>query len=169
MKIREVTMNNRKNEFFLTNPAGHEFSFPYQKANPQPNSNNRVQKVYVDKELGSEAFTYVLKSGVEGSIHIDQVLEYNEDPEYFTRILIYKLTLEAQKQVDASGLSRRQIAKRLKTSVPQLYRLLDPVNTSKSMKQLIALLHTMNCDVDLVFKQRVKDKPGKRASRKAVA
>jgi hypothetical protein len=53
-----------------------------------------------------------------------------------------------------SALSRRQLAKRLKTSVPQLYRLLDPANTNKSMKQLVALLHVLDCDVDLVINER---------------
>jgi len=43
----------------------------------------------------------------------------------------------------------RQIAKRLKPSVPQLYRLLDSANTRKSMSQLLALLHVLDCDVDL--------------------
>ncbi len=33
---------------------------------------------YVDRELANEAFSYVLESGAEGSIHLDQVLEYNE-------------------------------------------------------------------------------------------
>ena len=40
------------------------------------------------------------------------------------------------------------------TSVPQLYRLLDPANHRKSMRQLISLLHVLNCDVDLVVKER---------------
>lgn len=151
MKIRSVTTNNRKNEFVIVNRGGQEFPFPYLKAEPQPSTDNRIQDVYVDKELGNEAITYVLESGSEGTIHIDQVLEYNEDPEYFADLLTYKLTLEAKKQVESSGLSRRQIAKRLKTSVPQLYRLLDPTNTRKSMKQLVSLLHIMNCDVDLVI------------------
>ena len=69
-------------------------------------------------------------------------------------LLTYKLTLEAQEGIEGSGLSMRQIAKRLKTSVPQLYRLLDPVNTRKSMSQLVALLHVLNCDVDLVVKKK---------------
>ncbi len=154
MKIRNVTTNNRKNEFSITNRSGQEYSYPYQKADPQPDASNRIQEVYIDKELGNEAITYVLESGIEGSIHIDQILEYNEDPDYFADLLTYKLTLEARKQVNASELSRRQLARRLKTSVPQLYRLLDPANTSKSMKQLITLLHILNCDVDLVIKER---------------
>ena len=89
-----------------------------------------------------------------GSIHIEQVIEYKEDPKYLADLLTYKLSLEARKCIESSELSRRQVAKRLKTSVPQLYRLLDPANTRKSMKQLVALLHILDCDVDLVVKKR---------------
>jgi predicted XRE-type DNA-binding protein len=113
-----------------------------------------IEQLFVDKELGNEAFTYVLASGKEGSIHIEQVLEYNEDPEYLADLLTYKLSIEAMKSIESSSLSRRQIAKRLNTSVPQLYRLLDPANTSKSMKQLVALLHILDRDVELVVKEK---------------
>ncbi len=87
-------------------------------------------------------------------MHIDQVLEYNEDPKYLADLLTYKLSLEAQRGIESSGLSRRQVAKRLKTSLPQLYRLLDPTNTNKSMNQLVALLHILNRDVDIVIKRK---------------
>jgi hypothetical protein len=82
------------------------------------------------------------------------VLEYNEDPEYLAYILTYKLSIEAMKGLESSSFSRRQIARRLNTSVPQLYRLLDPANTSKSMKQLVALLHILDRDVELVVKKK---------------
>jgi hypothetical protein len=154
MKIRTVTSNNRKNEFSVITRSGVEYSFPYSKAEPRPSSGDRVEKVFVDRELGNEAFTFILASGEEGYVHIEQVLEYNEDPKYLADLLTYKLSLEAQKLMESSELSRRQVAKRLNTSVPQLYRLLDPANTRKSMKQLVALLHILNCDVDLVVKKR---------------
>ncbi len=154
MKIRSVASNNRKNEFSIVTRSGVEYSFPYSKLEPRPSTDDRIEKVFVDKELGNEAFTYVLESGKEGCVHIEQVLEYNEDPKYLADLLTYKLSLEAQKLMESSELSRRQVAKRLKTSVPQLYRLLDPANTRKSMKQLVALLHILNCDVDLVVKKR---------------
>jgi hypothetical protein len=51
--------------------------------------------------------------------------------------------------------SRRELARRLKTSVPQLYWLLDPTNAKKSLSQLVALLHLLDCDVQLVVKERV--------------
>ena len=154
MKIRSVTSNNRKSEFSVINRSGVEYPFPYSEADPRPNVDNRIGEVFVDKELGNEAFTYILESGEEGSIHIERVLEYNEDPNYLADLLTYKLSLEAQKRIENSKLSRRQVANRLKTSVPQLYRLLDPANTRKSMKQLVALLHILNCDVDLVVRKR---------------
>ncbi len=154
MKIRSVTSNNRRNEFSVITRSGATYLFPYAEADPQPRSDDRIEEVFVDKELGNEAITYVLESGEEGSVHIDQFLEYNEDPKYLAELLTYKLSLEARRGIKSSGLSRRQIARRLKTSVPQLYRLLDPANTRKSMNQLVALLHILNCDVDLVVKKR---------------
>ena len=150
MKIRSVDLNNRKKEFAVLTSAGTSFTFPYARAIPRPYTDSRIEKVFVDKELANEAITYVLESGEEGSIHIEQILEYNRDPGYLADILTYKLTLEARRGVENSGLSRRQIAKRLNTSVPQLYRLLDTTNTRKSMNQLVSLLHILNCSVDLV-------------------
>ncbi len=154
MKIHSVTSNNRRNEFTVVTRSGATYTFPYSEADPCPDSDDRIAEIFVDRELGSEAFTYILESGAEGSIHIEHILEYDEDPKYLAELLTYRLTLEAQKGIEGSGLSMRQIAKRLKTSVPQVYRLLDPVNTRKSMSQLVALLHVLNCDVDLIVKKK---------------
>jgi hypothetical protein len=154
MKIRSVKENSRKQEFSVVTFGGKSFSFPYSKTKPRPTAKNRVAEVFVDKELGKEAFTYILESGKEGSVHIDHVLEYNEDPKYLADLLTYKMSVEAKRGIEESSLSRRQLAHRLKTSVPQLYRLLDPENTSKSMSQLVALLHLLDRDVDVVIKKK---------------
>jgi DNA-binding TFAR19-related protein (PDSD5 family) len=154
MKLRSILANNHKKEFLVTSSAGREYSFPYARTEPKPSLRAPVSDVYVDHELGREAFTYILRSGDQGTVHFEQVLEYNEDPEYLADLLAYQLSLEAQRRLDASKLSRRQVARRLNTSVPQLYRLLDTANTTKSLKQLVALLHVLGCDVDLVVKKK---------------
>jgi hypothetical protein len=156
VKIRKIEANNRKGEFRIITYSGNAYVFPYVKAEPQPDSADKVADAYVDRELANEAFTYVLESGDEGSIHLDQVLEYNEDPTYLRNLLIYQLTVEARQRVEQSGLSRRELARRLKTSVPQLYRLLDTTNTRKSMNQLVCLLQILDCSIELV----VTDKEG---------
>jgi len=153
MKISRVSINNRRKEFEIFTRSGVSYTYPYGQADPKPDKPNRIKEVFVDKELSSEAVSYILNSGDEGSIHVEQILEYNEDPNYMAELMTYKLTLEARKGIKTCGLSRRQVAKRLKTSVPQLYRLLDPANSSKSINQLIALLHVLNCEVNLVVKQ----------------
>ena len=152
MKISRAAVNNRKAQLEVTTRSGRTFSIPYAKLAPRPTTTNRIRQVYVDKELASEAITYVLESGDEGSVHIDDVLEYNEDPAYLAEILVHRLTVEARRRLEASGLSRREVARRLGTSVPQLYRLLDPANTRKSLGQLISLLHLLDCDVELVVR-----------------
>jgi predicted XRE-type DNA-binding protein len=150
MKICSVSINNRRKEFSIVTRSGAAYSYPYAKADPQPEPGNRIEEVFVDKELSNEAITYILDSGDDGSIHVEQILEYNEEPNYMAELLTYKLTLETRKRIETCGLSRRQVAKRLKTSVPQLYRLLDPANSKKSINQLVTLLHVLNCKIDLV-------------------
>ena len=151
MKIREVEADNRKGEFRVHTDSGDSYVFPYGKAEPPPGSADKVADAYVDRELANEAYTYVLESGDEGSVHLDQVLAYNEEPTYVRDLLIYQLTVEAVKRVDDSGLSRRELARRLGTSVPQLYRLLNTTNTRKSINQLVALLQILDCRVDLIL------------------
>ena len=112
--------------------------------------------MYVDPELGREGFTYRLASGAEGSVHLDSVLEYNEDPSYMAELTLYRLTLEAKKRFESSGLSAREVARLLGTSPTQLYRLLDPTNYGKSLKQLVALLYLLGAEVELEVKNRTQ-------------
>ncbi len=108
----------------------------------------------MDSELGREGFVFVLESGKEGVVHIEQVLEYNQDPTCLRDALLYRLTIEAQRRVEASALSKREIIRRLGTSATQFYRLIDSTNYRKSVDQLLTLLHVLDCDVDLVVRTK---------------
>lgn len=162
MKIKRVSVNNRKKAFELDIDGKH-LVFPYANLRLKPDTNNRVADAKVDSELGKEAFTYKLENGDEDSIHVDQVLEYNKDPNYLRDMLLYKLTIETQKRLKASNLSHREIVRRLGTSASQFYRLLDQTNYKKSIDQMLSLLSILNCDVDIVVKQ---DKSNKYQRRK---
>ena len=153
MKIQAVHFNNRKKAFEVR-MRNRVFVYPYARMERAPQPGDMVREAYVDAELGREGFSYVLDSGLEGTIHAEQVLDYNEDPDYLRQALLYKLTVEAQKRLEASSLSKREIIRRLGTSATQFYRLLDQTNTRKSIGQLLSLLHILDCDVDLVVKKR---------------
>ena len=154
MKIRTVAVNNRKAQIELTTRSGNVYPVPFSRLDPQPTPDNRIRDAYVDPEMAREAITYVLDSGAEGAVDIEQALEYNQDPAYLSEVLVHQLTAESLRRVDSSGLSRRELARRLKTSIPQLYRLLDPTNTKKNISQLVSLLHILECDVQLVVKHK---------------
>ena len=160
MKIHSVTHNNRR-KAFQVKTSKKTFEFPYSKVDPQPSASDPISRLSVDRELGREGFTYVLASGKEGTVHSEQVLEYNQDPNYLRDALLYKLTIEAQKRVTASPLSKREMIRRLGTSATQFYRLLDQKNYRKSVDQLLSLLHVLDCDVDLLV--RTKTSPGRAA------
>ena len=152
MKIRRVNLNNRKRQLEFETYSNRCLPIPYSRLDPRPDRGNPIHQAFVDRELGREAVTYVLESGAKGSIHIEQVLDYNEDPAYLGELLLYKLTREALARIEGCGLSRREISRRLGTSAPQLYRLLDPTNTRKSLNQLVSLLQILGCDVDFVVR-----------------
>ena len=153
MKIQAVAYNNRKRAFEVK-AARKTLQFPYGKVDPHPSATDPITRVFVDQELGREGFTYVLESGKEGTVHSEQVLEYNQDPNYLRDVMVYKLTIEAQKRVNASPLSKREMIRRLGTSATQFYRLLDQTNYSKSVDQLLTLLHVLDCDVDLLVREK---------------
>ena len=153
MKIRSVKHNNRKKAFEVK-AGGKSFVFPYWKADPQPTTEDPVRRVSLDKEIAHEGFTYLLESGRPGTVHVEQVLEYNQDPTHLRDLLLYKLTIEAQKRVATSPLSKREIIRRLGTSATQFYRLLDQTNYRKSVDKLLALLQVLDCDVDLVVRTK---------------
>jgi hypothetical protein len=153
VKIQSVHFNNRKKAFEVR-MRNRVFVYPYARMEHAPGTGDLVRDAYVDRELGREGFSYVLESGRGGTIHAEQVLDYNEDPDYLRQALLYKLTLEARKRLEDSPLSKREIIRRLGTSATQFYRLLDQTNTRKSIGQLLSLLHILDCDVDLVVKRR---------------
>ena len=153
MKIRTVHPDNRKKAFEVVTYA-KRYSLPYAKLEVRPSRQNPIKRVYVDAELGNEAFTYELASGDEGTVHIDQVLDYNRDPRYMRDLLLYKLTLAAQQRVKKTSLSKRELIRRLGTSPAQFYRLLDQTNYSKSIDQLMVLLGILDCEVDLIVKRK---------------
>ncbi len=153
MKLRRVAHNSRK-RMFEVRTAHLALAFPYAKADPAPSPADPVVRVEVDAEAGREAFTYLLASGKTGTVHADQVREYNQDPSYLRDVLLYRLTIEAQQRIDVSALSKREIARRLGTSAAQLARLLDQTNYRKSVDKLLALLQALDCEVDVVVRAK---------------
>lgn len=153
MKIRAVRVNGRRRAFEVRLPSQVLF-FPFVCCDPAPSAKDPVVACRIDPEIAREGFTYALASGHEGTVHVEQVLEHNQDPGYLRAMLLYRLTLAAQERLQQSGLAKREVARLLGTSQAQLYRLLDQTNTRKSVDQMLGLLQVLHCDVDFVISER---------------
>jgi hypothetical protein len=149
VKITSVTDRTRERALEIST-EGKSYTFPYAKLRVVPSASDPITEIYPDPELGNEAFTYRLRSGAEDTVHFDAVLDVNSDPDYLQGLLFHQLTIEAIRGLEESRLGKRQAARQLGTSASQLYRLLDPGNTSKSLGQLLALLHLVGREVDVV-------------------
>jgi DNA-binding TFAR19-related protein (PDSD5 family) len=153
LKIRSVTLNRRRHVVNVRT-SRQTYPYPFSRLDPAPTSDDDIVECAVDAELGREAFSHRLRSGRVGSVHIEQVLEAHEDPRYMRDLLLYKLTIEAQARMESTPLSKRELARRLKTSLTQIYRLLDQTNYRKSVDQVLGLLRVLDCDVDFVVRTR---------------
>ena len=153
MKILSVRPDARRKSFSVRTRRA-VFPFPYAKLRVIPTSEDPVAEAFPDPELGNEGFTYRLESGAEDTIHLDAVLDFNQDPDYLRSLLLHQLTVEALRGLEQSDLGIRQLARQLHTAPSQIYRLLDPTNHRKSVGQMLALLHMLNRDVQVVVTPR---------------
>ena len=153
MKIRGV-LNHPRRQAFEVRTARGAFAFPYDRCNPKPRTGDAVKTVSIDDDTARQTFTYTLQSGKAGVVHVERVLDHNEEPAYMHQVMLYRLTLEAHAKLEASSLSKREVGRRLGTSPSQLYRLLDPSNTRKSVDRMLGLLRVLGCEVEIVVRPR---------------
>lgn len=150
MKIRTVSPNNRKKAFEITTPRA-TYEFPYSRLRLKPSTDDPVQEVFPDPEVGQNGFTYRLVSGQEDTVLMDQVLEYTKDSEYLRQALLFKLTLKAQERIRELGISRREVIRRMGTTPTQFYRLIDQKNAGKTLDQMLKLMVALDLQVDLII------------------
>lgn len=153
MKVTAVKPNNHKRLFEVTSRSG-TWSYPYALCEPPPSSADPIVELFIDRELAREGFTYRLKSGEEGCVLMDWVLEHNREPRYMRDMLLYQLTVEALKGIEKSPLSKREITRRLGTSPAQFYRLLDTTNYRKTVDRMLALLQVLGCEVEVTVREK---------------
>lgn len=150
MRIKKVAVNNRKKVFEI-DTGKQTYEFPYSRLALKPSDSDKISEAFPDSEIGYNGFTYKLASGKEDTIVMDQVLEYLKDPEYYRSIMLFKMTIEAQNRMKKLSVSKREIIRRMRSTPTQFYRLMDQTNTHKTIDQMLKLLATLDCSVEIKF------------------
>ena len=85
MKIKSVRTNKRKKVFEI-HTRDRDYVFPFAKLELRPTPDDPIEEVFADPDLGEEGFSYRLRSGAEDTIHLDQVREFSQDPDYLAEL-----------------------------------------------------------------------------------
>ena len=134
-KFELVTFNNKKKVFHLIYTSGLQVECPYSSLSIGKN----VVEAGPDKEVGSHCFYFVLENGYTGCVPFDQPLHIIRHPDYVREEVLYKVTVELQDIIALKKIPKRELARRLKTSVTQVNRLLDQTNYNKDLSRLIEI------------------------------
>lgn len=154
--FKKIIPNYRKHVLEVTLQEGtksKKYNLPFSLlGNKKIDSRNRFASIGVDRELGSQAASFVLEDGSKGDFPADFVL-YHCDPTYDWSP-INQLKKALRDKLGASELSVRVIADALNTSPSQVVRLLEENKVSKQLVQLFRLADLAGYKVEFNLKKK---------------
>ncbi len=148
-KFKKVQFDNKKKVFHLEYTSGLKIECPYSALGIQ----GKVTQAAPDNEVGGHSFYFVLNNGKKDFVPFDQPLHIVQHPEYVRRHTLYEVTKQLNQFIEREKVSKRELARRLGTSLSQLARLLDTTNYKKELSRLIELAAMLNYEFKWTFKK----------------
>ena len=148
-KFKKVTCDNKKRVFHLEYTSGLKTECPYSALGIHA----KVVESVPDAETGGHSFYFVLENGKKDYVPFDQPLHIAQNPEYVREQTLYEVTKQLNEFIKKAEVSKRELARRLGTSLSQLSRLLDTTNYNKELSRLIELASILNYEFTWQFKK----------------
>ncbi len=160
MKIEKIFFENGSELVeVITKRNGKKvkFSLPVAKLKPAPSKVNPIVSIEIDKDLGSEGISYILRNGEPGTVHIDAFREFSRDPDFFRDLTVYKSTLLLEQINEQSPISKKELAGKLTTSVAHIYRIFESSYYGKTIDQIIKALAVYGYKVELTLNKLTEE------------
>lgn len=148
-KFKSARHDNKKRLFNLEYSSGLKIECPYSALGIK----GAVVEASPDNESGRHSFYFDLENGVREFVPFDQPLHIVQNPEYVRQQTLYEVTKQLNVFIQKSKIPKRELARRLKTSLSQLSRLLDTTNYKKELSRLIELAAMLNYEFVWEFKK----------------
>lgn len=148
-KFRDVEFDNKKRVFRLEYSSGLKVECPYYGLKIR----GKVIEAAPDLEDGGHSFYFILENGKQRYVPFDQPLHIVQNPSYVKEHTLYQVTKQLNEFIRVEGVSKREIARRLNTSLSQLARLLDTTNYKKELSRLIEIAAMLNYEFKWEFKK----------------
>ena len=147
--FKKVAYDNKKRVFHLEYTTDLKLDCPYSALGIR----NKVVEAGPDSEVGGHSFYFVLDNGKKDYVPYDQPLHIVQNPEYVKEQALYEDTRQLNEFIEKAGISKRELARRLGTSMSQLFRLLDAPNYKKELSRLIEIAAMMDYEFVWRFKK----------------
>ena len=148
-KFKKVAFDNKKRTFHLEYTSGLKIDCPYSMLG----IHEKVSDAAPDDEAGEHSFYFVLESGKKDYVPYDQPLHIAQNPEYLKQQTLYEMTKAINEFIRKGRVPKRELARRLGTSMSQLSRLLDTTNYKKELSRLIESAAMLNYEFKWEFKK----------------
>lgn len=148
-KFQKVEFNNKKRVFYLEYTSGLKIECPYSALGIR----GKVIEAAPDSEVGKHSFYFILENDEKEFVPFDQPLHIVQNPEYVKERTLYEVTKQLNEFIKKSKVSKRELARRLGTSLSQLARLLDTTNYKKELSRLIELAAMLNYEFKWQFQK----------------
>ncbi len=148
-KFKNVEFDNKKKVFYLEYTSGLKLECPYSALGIK----NKVVEAGPDEETGQHSFYFILDNNRTDFVPFDQPLHIVQNPEYVKQETLYEVTKQLNEFVTTAKIPKRELARRLGTSLSQLARLLDTTDYKKELSRLIELGTILNYEFTWQFKK----------------
>jgi DNA-binding Xre family transcriptional regulator len=146
-KFKKVEFDNKKRVFHYT--SGLKLECPYSSLKIK----DKVVDAGPDPEVRGHSFFFTLENGKIDYVPYDQPLHIVQNPDYVREQTLYEMTKQLKEFVLKAKISKRELARRLHTSMSQLNRLLDTTNYNKDLSRLIEIAAILNYEFFWSFKK----------------
>jgi hypothetical protein len=150
-KFKKVAFDNKKRIFHLEYTSGLKIDCPYSALG----IHDKVTDAAPDSEAGEHSFYFVLENGKQDYVPYDQPLHIAQVPEYAKEQALYEMTKTINELIRKGKVPKRELARRLNTSMSQLARLLDTTNYKKELSRLIEIAAMLNYEFKWEFKKAI--------------
>lgn len=148
-QFKKAVFDNRKRVFHLEYTSNLKLECPYSALGIR----GGVLESGLDEETGGHSFYFVLENGKKDYVPYDQPLHIVQHPEYVRQHTLYEVTKQLNQFIEREKVPKRELARRLGTSLSQLARLLDTTNYKKELSRLIELAAMLNYEFKWSFKK----------------
>ena len=148
MKFRSATFSNRKKEIHIVYASGKKAVVHYGSLG----ITNPVAHIQVDAETAGRTLKIEFADGKTDYMPYDQPLFLIKDPEYMLRDHIENIVARINEEIDSKNISKKYLARQLKTSDNQVQRLLNPRIVNKNLTQLYKLAALLGLDFEVSVK-----------------